>query len=87
VERLARRLFAGGNIERIVALNMPKSRFIIWTPCSPRSRRTRSTYAGMGMLPAYVEPGARTGAQVHRPPARGHAHRDRPPWVCPASTC
>jgi arginine deiminase len=60
VERLARRLFAGGNIERIVALNMPKSREFMHldTVLTQIAPDTFTTYAGMGMLPAYtIEPG------------------------------
>jgi len=60
VERLARRLFAGGNIERIVALNMPKAREFMHldTVLTQIAPDTFTMYAGMGMLPAYtIEPG------------------------------
>jgi arginine deiminase len=60
VERLARRLFAGGNIERIVALNMPKAREFMHldTVLTQIAPDTFIMYAGMGMLPAYtIEPG------------------------------
>jgi arginine deiminase len=60
VERLARRLFAGGNIERITALNMPKAREFMHldTVLTQIAPDTFTMYAGMGTLPAYtIEPG------------------------------
>ncbi|HKA68702.1 MAG TPA: arginine deiminase [Actinomycetes bacterium] len=60
VERLARRLFAGGKIERIVALNMPKAREFMHldTVLTQIAPDTFTMYAEMTMLPAYtIEPG------------------------------
>jgi arginine deiminase len=60
VERLARRLFAGGEVDRIVALAMPESRALMHldTVLTMVDPETFTMYAGLGMLPAYtVRPG------------------------------
>jgi arginine deiminase len=60
VERLARRLFAGGEVDRIVALRMPQTRAFMHldTVLTMVDAETFSKYAGLGMLPAYtIRPG------------------------------
>ncbi|WP_181783173.1 arginine deiminase [Pseudonocardia pini] len=60
VERLARSLFAGGEVNRIVALRMPEVRALMHldTVMTMVDPGTFVKYAGLGMLPAYtVEPG------------------------------
>jgi arginine deiminase len=60
VERLARRLFAGGEVDRIVALQMPQTRALMHldTVMTMVDPETFTKYAGLGMLPAYtVRPG------------------------------
>ena len=60
VERLARRLFAGGEVDRIVALRMPETRALMHldTVLTMVDQETFTKYAGLGMLPAYtVRPG------------------------------
>jgi arginine deiminase len=60
VERLARRLFAGGEVDRIVALRMPETRALMHldTVMTMVDPQTFTQYAGLGMLPAYtVRPG------------------------------
>ncbi len=60
VERLARRLFAGGEVDRIVALRMPETRALMHldTVMTMVDPETFTKYAGLGMLPAYtVRPG------------------------------
>ena len=60
VERLARRLFAGGEVDRIVALRMPETRALMHldTVMTMVDPGTFTKYAGLGMLPAYtVRPG------------------------------
>ena len=60
VERLARRLFAGGEVERIVALRMPETRALMHldTVLTMVDEETFTKYAGLGMLPAYtIRPG------------------------------
>jgi len=60
VERLARRLFAGGQVTKIVALDLPKSRTFMHldTVMTMVSEDTFAKYAGLGMLPSYtIEPG------------------------------
>lgn len=60
VERLARRLFAGGEVDRIVALRMPETRALMHldTVLTMVDQQTFTKYAGLGMLPAYtVQPG------------------------------
>ncbi len=60
VERLARRLFAGGEVDRIVALRMPETRALMHldTVLTMVDGETFSKYAGLGMLPAYtIRPG------------------------------
>jgi arginine deiminase len=61
VERLARTLFAGGEVDRIVALRMPQTRALMHldTVLTMVDPETFTKYAGLGMLPAYtVRPGA-----------------------------
>ncbi len=60
VERLARRLFAGGEVNRIVALRMPETRALMHldTVLTMVDAETFTKYAGLGMLPAYtIRPG------------------------------
>ncbi|MBC8090783.1 MAG: arginine deiminase [Pseudonocardia sp.] len=60
VERLARSLFAGGEVDRIVALRMPHVRALMHldTVLTMVDPETFTKYAGLGMLPAYtVRPG------------------------------
>jgi arginine deiminase len=60
VERLARRLFAGGEVDRIVALRMPQARAFMHldTVLTMVDPETFVQYAGVGMLPAYtIRPG------------------------------
>lgn len=60
IERLARRLFAGGEVTRIVALDLPKARTFMHldTVMTMVTPDTFTKYAGLGMLPSYtVEPG------------------------------
>jgi arginine deiminase len=60
VERLARRLFAGGAAERIVAVRLPPTRSMMHldTVMTMVDPETFTKYAGLGMLPTYtVEPG------------------------------
>ncbi|MGZ4704152.1 MAG: arginine deiminase [Acidimicrobiales bacterium] len=60
VERLAKRLFAGGRATRILALQMPKSRAFMHldTVMSMVDGETFTQYAGLGMLPSHtIEPG------------------------------
>jgi arginine deiminase len=60
VERLAARLFAGGQVDRIVALRMPETRALMHldTVMTMVDRDVFTKYAGLGMLPAYtIRPG------------------------------
>ena len=60
IERLARELFARGSVERIVALDMPRSRAYMHldTVMTMVSEGTFTKYAGLGMLPSYtITPG------------------------------
>src|SRR6266498_2295622 len=60
IEMLARRLFACGGAQRIVAINMPKARAVMHldTVMTMVDRGVFSKYAGLGMLPSYtIEPG------------------------------
>jgi arginine deiminase len=60
VERLARRLFAGGGAERIVAVRLPETRSMMHldTVMTMVDPETFTKYAGLGMLATYsVEPG------------------------------
>lgn len=60
VERLARRLFAAGSAERIVALSVPKARAFMHldTVMTMVDGDTFTKYAALGMLPSYtIEPG------------------------------
>lgn len=61
VERLAAALFAGGQIDRIVAVRMPQTRALMHldTVMTMVDEETFVKYAGLGMLPSYtVRPGA-----------------------------
>jgi arginine deiminase len=61
VERLALRLFAGGEVDRIVALRMPQTRAFMHldTVMTMVDPETFVEYAGLGLLPAYtIRPGA-----------------------------
>lgn len=60
IERLASRLFSAGAAERIVALDMPKSRSYMHldTVMTMVDDHTFTKYAGLGMLPSYtITPG------------------------------
>jgi arginine deiminase len=60
VERLAERLFAGGDVTKIVAVQMPEARSVMHldTVMSMVSTDTFTKYSGLGMLPSYtIEPG------------------------------
>lgn len=59
VERLARRLFAAGSAQRIVALEMPQKRAFMHldTVMTMVDETTFTQYAGLGSLPSYlIEP-------------------------------
>ncbi len=78
VERLARRLFAGGEVDRIVALRMPETRALMHldTVMTMVDPETFTKYAGLGMLPAYtIRPGDNEKELdvVDHPPERMHA--------------
>jgi arginine deiminase len=77
VEMLAHRLFSAGAADRLVAIDMPKSRAFMHldTVLTMADHGVFVKYAGMGMLPSYtVEPGA--GARelkvTDHPPADMH---------------
>jgi arginine deiminase len=60
VERLAKALFAGGQVQKIVALKMPETRALMHldTVMTMADPGTFVKYAGLGMLPSYtVTPG------------------------------
>lgn len=60
VERLATRLFAGGDVVKVVAVQMPEARSVMHldTVMSMVNADTFTKYAGLGMLPSYtIEPG------------------------------
>jgi arginine deiminase len=60
IERLAKRVFAKGSAQRIVALAMPQKRAFMHldTVMSMVTEDTFTKYAGLGMLPSYtIEPG------------------------------
>jgi arginine deiminase len=60
VERLARQLFAGGEVSRMVAVRLPATRSMMHldTVMTMVDPETFTKYAGLGMLPTYtVEPG------------------------------
>jgi arginine deiminase len=60
VERLAARLFEGGQVDRIVALRMPEARSVMHldTVMTMVNEDTFTKYAGLGMLPSYtIRPG------------------------------
>ncbi|GAA3811656.1 arginine deiminase [Nocardioides panacisoli] len=61
VERLARRLFAAGSAQRILALAMPQKRAFMHldTVMTMVDEETFTQYAGLGGLPSYsIEPGS-----------------------------
>jgi arginine deiminase len=81
VERLARRLFAGGGAERMVAVRLPETRSMMHldTVMTMVDPETFTKYAGLGMLPTYtVEPGvggadgAKELTVTDHPPERMH---------------
>lgn len=66
VELLAERLFAGGAVDRIVALRMPEARTFMHldTVMTMVNEDTFTKYAGLGMLPSFtIEPGE-TGKEL-----------------------
>jgi arginine deiminase len=74
VERLARALFAGGEVDRIVALRLPETRALMHldTVLTMVDAETFTAYAGLGLLPAYtVRPDGSGGMHVthHAPDA------------------
>ncbi|WP_300342931.1 arginine deiminase [Nesterenkonia sp.] len=83
VERLAKRLFAGGSADRVVALSLPRARSFMHldTVMTMVDERSFIEYAGLGELPSYtITPRERAGtpAEVEltiadHPP--GQAHR------------
>ena len=77
VELLARRLFAAGSAERIVALAMPQKRAFMHldTVMTMVDEETFTQYAGLGGLPSYtIEPGDRGDLRIAaRPPEEMHA--------------
>ncbi|MFC5994184.1 arginine deiminase [Pseudonocardia hispaniensis] len=78
VERLARRLFAGGEIDRIVAVRVPQTRALMHldTVLTMVAPGTFVKFAGLGMLPAYtVRPGESDKEMVvtDHPPEGMHA--------------
>ncbi|TLP79419.1 arginine deiminase [Nesterenkonia sphaerica] len=84
VERIARRLFAAGSADRVVALDLPKARSFMHldTVMTMVDERSFIEYAGLGELPSYtITPRSGTGGTPvevelniadHAP---GHAHR------------
>jgi arginine deiminase len=78
VERLARSLFAGGEVDRIVALRMPETRALMHldTVLTMADPETFVKYAGLGMLPAYtVRPGLSEKEMVVEDHPPGDMHR------------
>lgn len=79
VELLARRLFAAGSAQTIVALDMPKARAFMHldTVLTMVDGETFTQYAGLGMLRSYtIEPGAAGSSELKvtdHPPE--HMHR------------
>jgi arginine deiminase len=75
VERLARRLFDGGEVDRIVALRMPETRALMHldTVLTMVDPETFTQYAGLGMLPAYT---IRPGDNDKELDVRDHPPRD-----------
>ena len=82
VERLARRLFAGGGATRMVAVRLPSTRSMMHldTVMTMVDPETFTKYAGLGMLPTYTvepgDPGTDGGAKelkvTDHPPERMH---------------
>ncbi|GEL19037.1 arginine deiminase [Pseudonocardia asaccharolytica DSM 44247 = NBRC 16224] len=78
VERLARRLFAGGEVDRIVAVRVPHTRALMHldTVLTMADPETFVKFAGLGMLPTYtVRPGdsEKEMAVTDHPPEGMHA--------------
>lgn len=77
VERLARTLFAGGEVDRIVALRLPRTRaqMHLDTVLTMADPETFVQFAGLGMLPSYtVRPGGSPDRMdvTDHPPERMH---------------
>ncbi|MDF3048635.1 MAG: Arginine deiminase [Pseudonocardia sp.] len=77
VERLARRLFAGGAAQRLVAVRLPETRSMMHldTVMTMVDPETFTKYVGLGMLPTYtVEPGSSEKEMVvsDHPPEHMH---------------
>ena len=77
VERLARRLFAGGAAQRLVAVRLPETRSMMHldTVMTMVDAETFTKYVGLGMLPTYtVEPGSSEKEMVvsDHPPEHMH---------------
>ena len=81
VERLARQLFAGGEVDRIVAVRLPETRAMMHldTVMTMVDPETFTKYAGLGHAARLHDPAGRQreGADGHRPPAGAHARGDR----------
>ncbi|MFC7405419.1 arginine deiminase [Georgenia alba] len=83
VERLAKRLFAAGAADRVVALGMPKARVFMHldTVMTMVDERSFIKYGALGMLPSYtITPGGPAAAEgdvelsiADHPPERMHA--------------
>jgi arginine deiminase len=67
VERLARRLFDGGEVDRIVALRLPETRALMHldTVMTMVDPETFTKYAGLGMLPSYTVRPADNEKELH----------------------
>jgi arginine deiminase len=77
VERLARRLFAGGAAQRLVAVRLPETRSMMHldTVMTMVDPETFTKYVGLGLLPTYtVEPGSSEKEMVvfDHPPEHMH---------------
>jgi arginine deiminase len=78
VERLATSLFAGGAVDRIVAVHMPEARSVMHldTVMTMVDGDTFTKYAGLGMLPSYtIEPGDTPKELAITPHAPDEMHR------------
>lgn len=80
VERLAKRLFAEGSADRVVALSMPKAREFMHldTVMTMVDERSFIEYAGLGTLPSYTITPRENGVDPElriqdHPPERMHA--------------
>ena len=91
VERLARALFAGGEVDRIVALRMPETRALMHldTVMTMVDPETFTKYAGLGMLPAYTVGRATTRRSCTSPTTRREDMHRRSPTrsACRRSGC